>query len=718
MAGSPTRLFFLWHFHQPYYSRPDRTSNALPWVRLHAIKSYYDMGRRLEAHPGIQCVVNFSGSLLEQLREYIEVGKRDSWWDLTEKPASSLTETDRRHLLRHFFSLDWETSVRPIPRYRELLEKRGTEPEKIEPSAFTDQEYRDLQVLFNLAWFGFSAREERAVVQSLLDKGEQYSEDEKTALLEQQIEVMQLLLPLYRRLHQRGQIEISVSPMYHPILPLLFDTDSAVRATPDRPRPERLRAPEDAECHVREARTVVRDVLGVDIDGIWPSEGAVSPETLELFDDLGVGWCASDEEVLERSRGSAWSRADDLYRPWRLGDGRTAMFFRDRTLSDKIGFVYGDAPAEDAADDFMDRLDGIEGRTGESPVVSVILDGENSWDQYPDDGERFLSELYDRVEASDEVETTTPTRRLQESSIGELDDLHSGSWIHGNYQVWIGHEETNRAWDLLRETRQTLVEGIEEVGPTEAERRKIWEALHMAEGSDWFWWYGDDFSTVHDADFDRLFREQLRYVYRMLDEPVPSALDVSIVQERLPKVAYEAPQRLIKPRIDGRSDYYYEWSGAGVYRNTGSDGSMFENTRYVDEIRIGFDLEHLYVRVDPGRDFVTRMADIDLRTEIDRDDVRFEVRVGGEAEAEETEGVAAHLRGEQTSGSVALELVGYRESVEFGVPFDLLDAEPGDALALKISVWDERMEQEHHPPDGTFELEVPDESFELVNWMV
>ncbi|MFB6374649.1 MAG: hypothetical protein ABEN55_16355, partial [Bradymonadaceae bacterium] len=224
--------------------------------------------------------------------------------------------------------------------------------------------------------------------------------------------------------------------------------------------------------------------------------------------------------------------------------------------------------------------------------------------------------------------------------------------------------------------------------------------------------YGDDFTSENDADFDRLFRDQLRYVYQMLDLEVPSELDVSIMKERLPKVPFEPPQRLVKPRIDGRSDYYYEWSGAGVYRNTGAHGSMFENTRYVDEIRVGFDLENLYVRIGPGPDLLAEMAGVRFEFTIRSDDARHSVQV------ETGDGVSGQISSNRSSGRLPLELVAVYEVVEFAVPFELLDARPGDGLSLSLSIWDDRMERERHPPHGGFEIEVPDESFEAVNWMV
>ncbi len=719
MASSPTRLLCLWHFHQPYYSTPGRGSNTLPWVRLHAIKSYYDLGRMLEDHPGVRCAINFSGSLLEQFREYLEVGKRDSWWHLTRKPAANLTDPDKHHLLRHFFSLDWETCIEPNPGYRRLLEKRGGDSDDLAIEAFDTQEYRDLQVWFNLAWFGFSARNERAVVQSLLDKGEQFSEDEKIAVLEQQIEVMQLLIPLYRKLHRRDQIEISVSPMYHPIMPLVIDTESAERCSPSRPRPEPFRAPEDARHQLRAARTTAREVLGIEVDGIWPSEGAVSPEVVEMFDEFDIAWCASDEEVLAKSRGEAFGREADLYRRWQLEGTDVDLFFRDRAISDQVGFVYGNAETGVAVDDFLERVrragreEEAGGEEAEAPIVSVIADGENPWEHYPGDGEAFLGELFGRLESADDLETTTPSRCLgRGGEPGELTHLHSGSWIYANYDIWIGHEETNCAWELLGRTRERLVEEIDEADLSKTERQQTWRALYMAEGSDWFWWYGDDFTSENDADFDRLFRDQLRYVYRMLELEIPAELDSSILGERLPKAPFEAPKRLIKPRVDGRSDYFYEWSGAGVYRNTGAHGSMFENTRYVDEMRVGFDLENLYVQVAPGPDLMAEMSGVRFELAIRRDGVRHRVRIDRDGE------VSGEVTSDRSSGALPLELVAFEEVLEFAVPFELLDAAAGDALSLNLSIRDERMERERHPPHGGIDIEVPDESFEAVNWMV
>ena len=709
---------FLWHFHQPYYSVPNQSSNKLPWVRLHSIKSYYDMGRMLERFPQVRCVVNFSGCLLQQLREYIEEGKRDSWWELTEKPARELTEAEQYHLLRNFFSTDWDTVVERFPRYKELLDKRGrNDHDNFDVGDFSVQELRDLQVLFNLAWFGFSAREERVVVQALIEKGRDYTEGEKQALLEQQIEIMQLLAPLYSKLHHRGQIELSITPMYHPILPLLVDSDAAEVAMPNRPRPTRFRAPRDAHFHVSEARTIARDFLGIDVNGMWPAEGSVSPGAVEVFADHDVEWIASDEEVLQRSIGERWSRNWDLYHPWHLqGSPNTQIFFRDRGLSDLIGFVYSKNNAQEAVADFMDRVRhiGCERREDAAPpVVSVILDGENPWEHYPQDGEAFLSELYRALTEADDVETTTPSQYLDEVGSGPgLQHLHSGSWIEANYRIWIGEEQTNRAWELLGRTRDYLLDRSEDENLADDRLHQAWEALHIAEGSDWFWWYGDDFTSRNDADFDRLFRDQLRHVYAALRDEPPTALDVPIVGDHAPQIEFTPPQSLIQPTIDGNNDFFYEWSGAGVYRNQGSHGSMFENTRFVEELRVGFDLAYLYVMAKPGPDFEER-----------RDELSLKFKITGPAGAARVvkvdfaERLDAVVEG-PSLGEQAVEQAAFVNCLELAVPFAHLELHTGDDFALYLSVSEKNMEVERHPVERTLRLQVPDETFELRNWIV
>lgn len=738
MAGRTTHLQFLWHFHQPCYRLPQAADFELPWVRLHSVKAYYDMGRMLEAHPGVRAVVNFSGALLEQLRDYVALGRRDKWWHLSLVPPEELTDEARGRLLADFFSISWETHVQAMPRYAELLARRAAPHDPQSPHAplrtFSNADWVDLQLLFNLAWCGFSVREEFALVQALLARGRDFRPSDVAALLDVHIEVMGRLLPMYARLQARGQVEISVTPMYHPILPLLVDSDAAARATPDRPRPARYSA-RDAHWHVREALDLATDLFGARPRGVWPAEGSVSPEAVELLAHEGVEWIATDEDVLRLSRGGRWSRGEDLCRPWRYRTfEKPWIYFRDHGLSDQIGFVYSKNSAQAAVQDFLERVRQSASHSPQpAPVVSVILDGENPWEHYTDDGRAFLEALYRALEAAPDIQTTTPSAWAREGwDAGPLEYLHSGSWIMANYQIWIGHPETNLAWDLLGQARQLLcqaapwreTEGYEgpggagEPGPASAQPglAEAWRALRVAEGSDWFWWFGDDFTSPHDDQFDRLFRAQLRFVHEALGLAPPASLERPIMGRRTREIAWQAPRQLVRPRINGLGSSYLEWAGAGVYRNTGAHGSMFESSRFLDHLLLGFDLEHLYLRAALGPDLEASPregASAETRLRVHLTTPRGEQHI----EVVLAQGPRALLR-DALGKEHALREVAWRDFLELGVAWRQLDMHPGEAVELALTVHRGALELERHPEHGALALEVPRAGFDARHWQV
>ncbi len=716
---SPQRLVhFLWHMHQPYYSTPDQPRSSMPWVRLHATKAYYDMARMLEKFPEVRCTMNFSGCLLLQIHEYVHLEKRDTWWDLTRKPAADLSQDDKQVLIANFFSTNWETCIRPLPRYWELLEKRGHNPKTLDPNVFTTQDWLDLQVLFNIAWFGFSAREEFQQLQALIAQGRNFVEADKQTVLDLQMHIMGKLLPMYRKLHESGQIEISLTPMYHPILPLVIDTEVAQRATPDRPRPPRFAEPDDANYQVAAALQAGRDLLGIEVQGMWPAEGSVSPEAVNVFANHKLRWIATDEDVLARSLGKDWSRNRDLYRAWRLRAAQQpVIFFRDHGLSDQLGFVYSKNEPHDAVNDLLSRIESSAQQDNAAPdaptpLFNIILDGENPWEHYPNDGQAFLTLLYERLTQSTTVRTTTPSQYLAENPpIGTLEHLHSGSWILGNYQIWIGHSETNRAWELLGRTRRRLKE-LSQSGDVEPQAlQSAWQALYIAQGSDWFWWYGDDFSSEQDDYFDLLFRSQLMTVYQALGESVPRDLQFPINSQAAHEVAFTPPQDLISPSIDGKNSYFYEWKGAGFYKNTGAHGAMFENTRVVNAIYVGFDLENLYVRIEPGPDFRTdSLADSIIRVTCQLPNSAPTIDINP----------ADGARGMLKNADNLTELIhiAFEEFLEFAIPFAVLDATPNQPLSLNFLIINNGIELERHPAQGNLELLVPDSSFNQKNWIV
>lgn len=718
-----TDVQFIWQFHQPYFSTPDRSNHTLPWVRLHATGAIYNLLRALEDHPRIRATLTVSGSLLEQWRDYLEVGKRDTWWHLTEKPADSLSVSDRRHILRHFFRAETTRAFEQLPRYRELLEKRGDDPTNMELETFSVQELRDLQVLFNLSWFGPAARRDRGVVQSLWEKGETFSESEKQALLEQQLEVMQVAASLVRRLERRQQIEVSATPMYHPILPLLIDTETRSPDERSHARPPRMQAAEDAAAHIDDTRTLTREFLGVDIDGMWPPEGAVSVEALELFGAANLAWTVADETTLRMARGDDFVREEDLHRPWMVEGAVTPeIFFGDRELRELcMGGLPRDSEASveqpgAVAAEVVESLASIGGDGGSqaesseseaSSVVTIALDGDAFGEQYPGGGLEMLEALFDGIVSSDSIETVTPGETLERrgESTAYLAEVPPSTHDEGSFRRWIGGEYTNRAWELLGRARSALLEHEEALTPPQ--RRHAWEAVYSAEGSDWFRWYGDESFTGDESDFDRLFRNKLRFVHGLIDRQVPAYLDRPI-RAGDEESSFDPPQKLVHPRIDGSAESYWEWSGSGVYRHAGTSGGSFEVTRLVEEIRLGFDLEHLYVQVVPAA-IPPGLSGLECRMRMHREGWMYSVSVE----------VDSGLQGEIVSDGeerAPLEILAYDKTLEFSVSFDDIDAEPGDELELRLGLWDDRVEQEHHPPTGHFELEVPGEEWESDQW--
>ncbi|RVU44905.1 glycoside hydrolase [Lujinxingia sediminis] len=712
MSTPSLDVLFIWHMHQPYYGVGDQGDFELPWVRLHAVKAYFDMAWLLAENPQMHATFNFSGSLLLQLQEWVEEGRRDAWWHLSRASLDELSAGDRRTLVHHFFSLNHPHGVRSLPRYAELLDAREARGEEVCAREWGEAEFGDLQMLFNLAWCGFAALEEYPRLRAWRDQGRDFSREDRLALLDLHIEIMARVLPLYRELWERGQIEVSVTPMFHPIMPLLIDTDTARRATPQRPTPPRLQAPDDARRHIAQALEYAEAIFGRRPSGMWPSEGSVSPEAVALFEGAGVRWIASDEAILAGS--CDFERDRDLWRSWRLNQApQTAIFFRDHGLSDRLGFSYAHMDADEAAADLIGALEGIARAAHRDenprPMAAIILDGENPWEHYPEDGRLFLQALYERLGDHASLVPSTPGDHLARGgSSGHLEHLHSGSWILGNYQIWIGHSETNLAWELLGEATRWL----DEQPPPDAEDSRAHQsfqtahqALMMAQGSDWFWWYGDDFSSEQDALFDSIFRALLRRVYTSPGHEPPGRLHHPINDSKTPPdvAAHRVPTHPISPRIDGRRGGFFDWEGAGSYLPRSGYGAMFETTRYVDQILYGCDHDRLYVRVDPGPDL--------------REHLHLELRLTSHTG---TSTIALHPnpsgqpRALSPDAPTALVDWAFAQCWELALSRAALDCLATPAVDLRLAVLDGTRELRHLPVEHPLTIELtasPDDWF-------
>jgi len=595
--------------HQPFYKDLISGEAILPWVRLHAIKDYYDMLVILEKFPNVHMTFNYVPSLLLQLENYITGNITDKMLELTKKDVNDLEESERILILRNFFMCNWDTMAKPYPRYYELLLKRGryvtTDDLLKSHKRMSKHDITDLQVWFNLAWFGNIYKKNDPVISSLIEKGRNFTQEDKTALIDKQYEIMKMILPKLIQMQNSGQIEVSITPFYHPILPLLADTNIASMAIPDIKLPKhRFTYPQDASYQIIRAVEFYRERFGKDPAGMWPSEGSVSHDIIPLIADAGIKWIATDEDILSRSIhvDSLKNRIKDLYKPYRIENSGKSLniIFRDHYLSDLVGFVYQKWGSHDAALDLIKKLEQIKaGAHGNPALVSIILDGENAWEFYNNNGEDFLNDVYQRISNISDIKAVTVSEYLNMyPPTDNIPRLFAGSWINNNFRIWIGHDEDNIAWDYLWEARQQ----IEKMPPpdneeTRKKRELAWQEIYIAEGSDWCWWFGDDHSSENDEEFDLLFRKHLTNVYIFLGMDPPKYLENPIKHQKIIKSTRD-PIYLISPKIDGETTDYYEWISAGAYDVDMDKGAMHQINSILQTIYYGFDFENLYFRLD------------------------------------------------------------------------------------------------------------------------
>lgn len=599
----------IWHQHQPVYAQDAETGiYARPWVRAHAAKDYLDMATILENYPDVHVTFNFTPSLIRQLDD-LAAGAKDQYWVLAEVPAEELTPDQKRFILERFFDTNSRVIAR-FPRYQELAEARSGMGIDAAVESWTAQDFRDLQVLFNLAWTDpdWLAQEPLA---SLVARGRDYTEEDKAPIFAEHLRIIREVLPYHAELQRQGQIEVTMTPFAHPILPLLVDSNLAGVAMPEAELPTRFVFGQDAVGQVEMGVQLYRDHFGVDPRGMWPAEGSVAQQIVQMVASAGIQWMATDEDVLARSlpdvedftRNSADTvqQADALYRPYTVTGGRggqVAILFRDHLISDKLGFEYSGMSGEAAAADLMQRLNNIqtelaeEGASGPH-LVTILLDGENAWENYANDGKDFLNAMYRMFSEADNIQTVTPSEYL--ALTGEpqpLDELWPGSWITPDYSTWIGEPEENQAWEYLLTTRNALQEALPRLS---ADRlAEATEAMYFAEGSDWFWYFGADQDSGQDFAFDEMFRSHLRHVYRAISVNPPGFLDVPVIPlaAQLPDRAFTEPPVVTVDGAAGEGEWdsaaYYDLSAAG----SGLDGLYY-----------GIDEQRLTLRLDAADGF-------------------------------------------------------------------------------------------------------------------
>jgi len=589
-TGKTLYLNIIWHQHQPLYLDPESDQLQGPWVRTHGTKDYYDMAAMIERYPSIHFTVNLTSSLLlqlqayyvERLKPFVDVkknrvdakkyftqfaGKTDPWIDLALKPTEQFNEKDLNLLFKNSWNAFGvsEIVISRFPEYKLLREKYT----QMGAKGMSRQDIREVKYWFYLALFDpdFIERPYKLVTGAKIDLTDiikkntdgtytlkkAVTEDECNRIIAETYKVLSAIVPVHKKLmyhpaRHKGQIEILTTPYYHPILPLIYDSNLAILCQPSHIMPARYHFPEDAEAQVAKAVCVYKKTFGTNPTGMWPGEGSVAHDIIPVFAHQGIKWVATDQKILERSKpGNQPCFYPYAVFPEHDSKAKDAVIvvFRETELSDKIGFVYKNYQGEDAADDFIKSVLKYAPANDEPDrLLTVILDGENAWEwyKYDNDGKNFQNALYRKLTdlfETRQVITTTVTEYISGNphrmipahpveTLNRIEWLWPGSWINANYDTWIGQSEKNKAWEYLSIARNDLENsGLRPPDPKRLppkEKTKAWyaysawESMYAAEGSDWFWWYGTDQNTpAGEKPFDLAYITHLKKIYKFAE---------------------------------------------------------------------------------------------------------------------------------------------------------------------------------------------------------
>jgi alpha-amylase/alpha-mannosidase (GH57 family) len=739
------RLVLLWHMHQPFYKDMVTGEYRLPWVRLHALKDYYGMVKLLGEFPHVHQNFNLVPSLVSQIQDYVSGQAHDPFFSVVAKPASELTLSEKKFALRYLFQANPVNLIGRYPRYRELWERYRATCDRPEgpDSYFVTRDYADLQVLSQLAWFDEYFLTEPDVA-ALVEKGEDFNEEDQLLVIAREREFLAKVLPAYAEAAKNGSVELSASPFYHPILPLLCDTNVGAQSTPGLSLPtRRFRHPDDATLQIQRALDSHEALFGLRPKGMWPSEGSISEETLTLGCRQGIQWMATDEGVLGRSLDFLFSRPkgevlqdegpERLYNIYRYekSDTRMHLLFRDHHLSDLIGFVYSGMAAKEAANHLIQSIKDCAQPVllkGKTAVISIILDGENAWEYYPHSGREFLRRFYDGLQRDTQIEPVTISEaiaRHKESDFGQLGRLVPGSWINANLDVWIGSPEDNRSWDLLAEARDYYDRHSHRVSAQQ--RRLALEELLIAEGSDWNWWYGPEHHSDNDRDFDELYRKHLSNVYHALEGVPPEELNTPIISGVL-RASYLPQTAYVRARVDGTVSGYFEWMGAASFTSDQRSMAMHGKQFLLDAVYAGLDADSISGRLDFHHGLPEGAYRLVVNIEVRRDGRDRKSRVDsyrlmadahgktlqkwGLTNGEERRKLASFSPENGADSTNGVE-VALDEIFEFLIPFELIGAQQGSRIRLRFSIWREHLPVDSLPLEGWIDLfALPEEELE------
>lgn len=714
-----TYVSFLWHFHQPYYKDSVDGDFRMAWVRLHGVKDYISMATLMKEFSGMKATFNFTPSLIAQFNDYISGTGEDLIQKICKKNPGDLSYEEKYFVLDKCFQANWNTLIKTYPRYEQLYKKRRITVKKAEEihNLFSEQDIQDLRVLFNLAWIHQTEIDKDPFLKELQKKGEKFSQSELNTLMEKHKEILARIIPDYKSLSENGQAELITSPFYHPILPLLFDMKSSLAGMPNNPLPKRQgELTEDGIAQIKKGVELFNNTFGFAPRGMWPSEGSVSMDIIPTLAENGIQWIATDEEILgnslSRNIKDLQERPRLLYQPYSVNSSGSeiSIIFRDLYLADLIGFKYQSWDSNAAAQDLVRKLEQIGAYAPDNAMINIILDGENAWEYYPNNAIEFFRNLYGTLANNNSLVPVTVSEYLTNfPPTNKITNLFPGSWINHNFYIWVGHKEDVKAWEYLFKARDTLKKATEQGTADNSKLAKAWEELYIAEGSDWFWWYGDDHSSGEDELYDMLFREHLKNIFKNLDMPVPDYLSIPVISEGI-RTPFTSPKEFLVVRFDGEDSNYFEWIGAGKFDVQSEKGAMDSDAELlIQKLYFGFNIDNFFLRIDMDNNNAGEILSDNSKIIVhflSPKTVTVEIKRTNEHE------FSASLNGSST-GNVAVNKI-----LEFGIGFDKLGFSPREVVQFYIEYHEGSHPRERIPSGVPLSFEVPDGEFELKFWNV
>lgn len=603
-------LAFYWHMHQPVYELEG--TYLMPWVRLHAVKDYLDMALFLEKYPKLKLNFNIVPALLDAIIDYSKDGCHDIHSELSATDTNNISEEEKAFILNNFFSAKFETMIYRSESYKELFQKRFSK-DSANTNDFSAQELSDLMALFNLVWIDPIHFERYPKLKDLWAKQRGYTLEDRLEILSIQKQIIREIIPTYQKYIQEGRIELTTSPYYHAILPILLDMKNSVKSVATTEYlPQSLDMVEDAKNQIQKALDRIEEVFGVRPKGMWPPELCLGTKTLNLLAKEGIKWTISDEGVLSNSINCEFVRdfkgnLSDPYHLLKVYEYQTKentidVIFRDRSIPNLINFEYAGINSEMAANDLYEKIKMIQNKLLISPdnthLLTIATDCENCWENYQNDGIDFLEKIYSLINNDESLETVLISDYIEADNHKKtLKKIYSGSWIDKTFRFWIGDIEKNKAWASLKKTKDDLELFIKE-NKNNPNIETAKRELYIAEGSDWFWWYGEPNNSGQDFVFDYMFRERLKNVYTVLGIKSPEYLEQSLITSI--EVPFKRPSHKITPRMDGLNSSIDDWYHSGTISLL--DGPVYRENKNVDKINFGCDDHNIYFRLHVNKD--------------------------------------------------------------------------------------------------------------------